>query len=334
MGSGGDGDGGPPTVTFGYTPANFDPAGLDRSGFAASATVLDCGVSTFDSETLTFGNWCGQKQPAPAVRTQPNGPDVVVIPLPAFTVAKGATLKLTGTRPVILAVFGDAIVDGTVDASASGATPGAGGNQSCGTSQGGNGSGDPSRNDGASGGGGGGFETAGGDGGLANTDGCCGGSAMRNVPGGTGGAARGATGQSPLLGGCAGGQAGGCSMPGGAGGGAVQISASSRLSLTGTVRADGGDGATPCGSSDEGGGTGGGSGGGILLEGATLEVSVGALEANGGSGGTDGDYFHCGGNAGASGSTNASRAGSNGQDCVGGSPGGGGGYGRVQTLDR
>jgi len=194
MGSGGVDDGGAPSGAFGYMPTNFDPAGLDGGVSAGSATVLDCGVSTFDSETLTFGNWCGQNQPAPAVRTQPSGPDVVVIPFQAFTVAKGATLKLTGTRPVILAVFGDAIVEGTVDASASGSTPGAGGNQSCGTSQGGNGSGDPSRNDGASGGGGGGFGTAGGDGGLANTDGCCGGSAMRNVPGGTGGVARGAAG--------------------------------------------------------------------------------------------------------------------------------------------
>jgi hypothetical protein len=110
------------------------------------------------------------------------------------------------------------------------------------------------------------------------------------------------------------------------------VSASGRLAATGTVRANGGDGDTPCGANDEGGGTGGGSGGGILLEGATLDTSRATLEANGGSGGPDGDYFHCGGSS--NGSTSANRAGSNGQDCVGGSPGGGGGYGRVQTLDR
>ena len=110
------------------------------------------------------------------------------------------------------------------------------------------------------------------------------------------------------------------------------MSASGRLAVSGTVRANGADGATPCGASDEGGGTGGGSGGGILLEGATLETSRATIEANGGTGGPDGSSFHCGGNT--NGSTSSSRAGSNGRDCLGGSPGGGGGYGRVQTLDR
>jgi hypothetical protein len=294
--------------------------------------VLNCGVSTFDSTSLAFGNWCGQSQPTPVVRTQPNGPDIVVIPVRDFTVASGATLRLTGSRPVVLAVFGDATIDGTVDASASGTTPGAGGNWSCGSSQGGNGSGDTARNNGASGGGGGGFGTAGGSGGICNTDGCCGGSVPEDTPGGIAGVARGAQAQSPLMGGCAGGQAGDCSTAGGAGGGAVQISASGTLAVNGTVRSNGGNGATPCGANDEGGGTGGGSGGGILLEASTLDTAGSTVQANGGDGGGDGDYFGC--SNGTNGSNSASNPGSNGENCVGGSPGGGGGYGRILTIDR
>jgi hypothetical protein len=127
--------------------------------------------------------------------------------------------------------------------------------------------------------------------------------------------------------------AGACATAGGAGGGAVQISASGTLTVSGTVRSNGAAGATaPCGASDEGGGTGGGSGGGIFLEGLTLVKTGSTLQANGGNGGGDGSYFHC--SNGPSGSTSASNPGGNGQNCVGGSPGGGGGYGRIVTLDR
>jgi hypothetical protein len=114
----------------------------------------------------------------------------------------------------------------------------------------------------------------------------------------------------------------------------VQLSAAGDLTVTGTIRANGGDGDLPCGANDEGGGTGGGSGGGILLEGASLTRQRAILQVNGGNGGPDGDYFHCGGNTGAQGSTSASNPGDDGRDCSGGSPGGGGGYGRVEAFDR
>jgi len=84
-------------------------------------------------------------------------------------------------------------------------------------------------------------------------------------------------------------------------------------------------------------GTGGGSGGGILLEGATLMTTGATLQVNGGNGGRNGSYagiFNCGGRDGGPGSTSASNAGGNGDNCQGGSPGGGGGYGRAQALDR
>jgi len=115
-----------------YTPRNFNPAGPGINPAATNGTTtLNCGTSTFDSNTLTFGNWCSQPTPVPVVQTQPGGADVVVLPLVNFTIAAGATLRLTGTRPVILAAFGNATLAGTIDGSANGTTPGAGGNQAC-----------------------------------------------------------------------------------------------------------------------------------------------------------------------------------------------------------
>jgi hypothetical protein len=319
----------PPVLQFPYSPINFTLTGLDPLS-TDDSTLLDCGVSTFDSGTLTFGNWCGQNQPTPVVSPQTGGPDLIVVPVRNLTLAAGSTIKLSGTRPVVFAVFGNATIAGIIDAGASGSTPGAGANVSCGTSQGGAGSGETKRLGGASGGGGGGFATAGGKAGKADTDGS-------SSNGGIGGVARGSATQSPLIAGCAGGVGGDCSTPGGAGGGGVQVSVAGALKVSGTVRSDGGAGATPCGASDEGGGTGGGSGGAILLEGASLDLTGSTVHANGGNGGKNGTYagvFNCGGKAGGNGSTSASSAGSNGVDCQGGSSGGGGGYGRVTTLDR
>jgi hypothetical protein len=316
-------------LAFPYTPTNFAISGLDPLS-TDDSTLLDCGVSTFDSGTLAFGNWCGQNQPTPVVQTQSGGPDIVVVPVRNLTLAAGSTIKLTGTRPVVLAVFGNATIAGTIDASASGSTPGPGGNTSCGTSTGGSGSGDTARFGGASGGGGGGFGTAGGKGGTADTDGS-------SSTGGIAGVARGSAAQTPLIAGCAGGLAGDCSTASGAGGGAVQVSVAGALKVSGTVHSDGGSGSTPCGATDEGGGTGGGSGGAILLEGATVDLTGSTVHANGGNGGKNGTFagiYNCGGEAGGNGSTSASNAGANGQSCQGGSSAGGGGYGRVTTLDR
>jgi hypothetical protein len=89
-------------------------------------------------------------------------------------------------------------------------------------------------------------------------------------------------------------------------------------------------GSHPCGANNEGGGTGGGSGGAILLEGKSVVTTGATLQVNGGNGGGDGSNVHCA--DGTPGSTIASLAGADGKDCVGGSPGGGGGYGRMRTV--
>jgi hypothetical protein len=315
-----------PVPGFAYTPTNFDPSSLDPA-HAGSTIRLNCGVSTFDSSTDAFDNWCG---PMPAVvkQSQAGGPDVVILALPSFTVAAGSTLRLTGAYPAVLAVFGDATIAGTIDASANGTTPGAGGNLECRASQGADGNGSPTRYSGASGGGGGAFSTIGGNSGIADTDNSDGVNTAAS-----GGKVRGDAALSPLMGGCAGGRAGGCPTDGGAGGGAVQLSAAGALTLTGIIRANGADGSLPCGPSDEGGGTGGGSGGGVLLEATIVSRSGATLSVNGGSGGPDGAFFHCGGTVGGMGSTDPAKPGANGVSCVAGSSGGGGGYGLISVVN-
>ena len=304
-----------------FAPTNFDPRPINWS--AQPITALDCqATTTIDTRdpdgtgplVATISNWCGTA-PTPVAQAQTNGPEAVIIPLRGLTLGSTRTLRLIGTRPVILAVDGDATISGTIDASASSTTPGAGGNWSCGTAAGGNGTG--SNSSGAGGGGGGGFGTAGGRGGSGG-----------NGSPGVAGVARGDGNLAPLIGGCNGGIGGGCSATGGAGGGAFQITVSGTLTVTGTLRSNGGNGGGGCGS--EGGGIGGGSGGGIVLEATTLTTGSATLQANGGNGGQG-----AGGPGGGSGSTSPSNNGSNGNnEGANGGSGAGGGYGRIRSIDR
>jgi hypothetical protein len=296
---------------FGFIPSNVDPQSLDFA--SAPAAVLNCGVTTIDTAgSITISNWCGTA-PVPVTQTQSGGPDLVVIRLQSLDLANGNTLRLIGPLPVAIVVDGAVTLGGVVDASANAATPGAGGDAMCGGSQGQDGDGDSSS--GGGGGGGGGFGMSGGDGGDGDVD---------NK--GAAGISRGVAANTPLIGGCGGGQGGGCSQSGGAGGGALQITARTALTVTGTVRSNGGAGVDGCGS--EGGGSGGGSGGALLLEADAVTVTGATLQANGGNGG-DGSN---GGNGGM-GSTSASSAGEAGEDDgSNGGGGGGGGYGRIHLA--
>jgi hypothetical protein len=299
---------------FPFTQSNFNPATINFSTTPISA--LNCGTTTINTSTTpaTFTNWCGTV-PIPIVQTQSGGPDAVVIALKGLTVALGSTLRLVGSRPVIFAVRGNVTVDGTIDANASGTTPGAGGEWSCGSSGGGTGTGNASFGKGAGGGGGGAFGTNGGRGGQGDNS--------NNY--GAGGSARGNANMIPLYGGCGGGGGGGCNAAGGAAGGAVQITASGTIDINGTIRANGTAGATGCGT--EGGGGGGGSGGAILLEAATRDTVGATITANGANGG-DGNGLSNGNGGG--GSSSSGSGGGNGQDANGAGGGGGGGYGRIK----
>jgi hypothetical protein len=292
-----------------YTPLNLDPTRLDFVN--AKPAVFNCGTTTVDTTASApvLSNGCGVAA-ALHVDTRPDGTSLVVLTVRDLTVAAGSTLRLIGSRPVAIAAFGDVSVDGSVDASANASVGGAGSGMSCDASTGGDGVGNSST--GGGGGGGGGFGTAGGPGGTGD-----------GARAGAGGAPRADASLVPLRAGCPGGRGGGCSTFA-AGGGAVQLSASGRVTVKGTIRASGAAGTRGCGS--EGGGSGGGSGGGILIEAKAIEAAANALDVSGGRGG---DSSGIGGSA-ASATTQSGGAGQSHHANGGG--GGGGGFGRIRLL--
>jgi hypothetical protein len=268
--------GGACIVPFGYTPSNFTPTAYA----APSGLTTDCNATySSTSHSFTTGSCTGA---APTIYSNVaptgGGPNVDILVFASLTIASGSTLTLTGTNPVILAVYGNATITGTVNASASGTTPGAGGNNSsCVAAAPGTGG-----VNGASGGGGGGKAVAGGKGSCGGQN--CG--SPYTIAGG-------GVSSTGLAGGCAGGIGecgfGGCglfpSKAGGAGGGAVQISASGTLTGTGSVTANGTAGAAGGTGQNGAGGGGGGSGGYVLLQGSQTTAPSLTLAANGGAGG-------------------------------------------------
>jgi hypothetical protein len=301
------------SCAFPFTPSNFDPTGLDPS-VAGATTIIGCSAVLDTSGTPSFTTWCSGPQPQITVVTQTDAPELVVVAMQSLVVT--GTLRVTGPRPAVFAVWGDATIQGsgTINASASGSTPGGGGNQLCDMNRGEGGDSASTAGD-TGGGGGGGFGTAGGRGGTGDSGG---------EPAGAGGVVRGTAELSPLLGGCPGGGTNQCNNGAGAGGGAVQISAGAALRVMGDITANGGNGTnSSCGA-------GGGSGGGILLEGSNVDLTGSTLSASGG----DGSDASAGGPNGAQGSTSPSAAGGNGSNGNGadGGSGGGGGYGRIRAT--
>ncbi|MGO9834059.1 MAG: hypothetical protein ACLP1X_07590 [Polyangiaceae bacterium] len=264
--------------TFGFSPSNFVATAYE----APPDATTDC-TATYSSTTHTFtsGSCSGQ---APTIKqsvSQTGGghaADLLIFKSLTLT----GTLTLVGGNPVILAVYGNATITGTINASATGTTPGPGGN-ACATLSNGTETATGTWEPGAGGGG----QSAAGGGGGSSTN-----------PGGAGGVAQ-SSGTAPLAGGCAGGLpyvgSLGYSPVAGAGGGAVQISAAGVLDVTGgKIAANGSNGSGGevgrCASSSIAqngtGGAGGGSGGTILLEG--VSVVAGTYQASGGSGGPGG----------------------------------------------
>lgn len=307
-------DGGCEAPAFPYPPSNFAPAVVAAAGLVGAVT-LNC-TAVFDSSpdaAVPFVSWCGQPRPTVVTVAQDGGPDAVVLGMYALDVTSAGSLRVQGSRPVILAVFDSATISGQLLSNAVFDTPGAGGSlSSCGASAGGNGTTSNSR---GGGGGGGGFGTAGALGGRGDSSAGTAGAA---------GVAFGSVTAVPLRGGCAGGNGGGATGSGarGAGGGALQVSVASSLRVSGTVSASGGGGRQ--GTSNSSGGGGGGSGGAVLLEAAAMTVtSTARLTSNGGSGG-EGAEGNTGGGIGANGSTDNATPAPGGSGNNGGNGGSGG----------
>ncbi|RUO87718.1 hypothetical protein D7Y11_39150, partial [Corallococcus sp. AB018] len=127
-------------VAFPYTPTNFNPNVIPGGDIGELRTT---GPVVFDTETQT---WTPQANGGPdttafSVHPLPQtggAPEILLIPV--RTLALGGELRIVGTRPVILAVYGDATLSHDILASGrivNGApVPGAGGNQACAASQG------------------------------------------------------------------------------------------------------------------------------------------------------------------------------------------------------
>ncbi len=275
-------------VSFGFSPSNFDPEDISTQPSQLPTVVIDCGEVVYDTKAKAATSWCpGQPLPVPVEIDNPVAPKPMALAFRYLHITPGSTLRLVGEQPAVLVVFGDAWIDGAIDASARGAVPGAGGNMLCGAAEmGSDGASATMGLNGGRGGGGGGFGTSGGTGGIASTSGTA-------TPAGAVSAEIDLT---PLRGGCAGGRGGSgfansVRASGGAGGGAVQLAVAGALHVRGRISAAGGGGrkASPpnTGSSDgSNGGGGGGSGGAILIEAAVLSFAAEAwLAANGGGGG-------------------------------------------------
>ncbi|MBN8232049.1 putative metal-binding motif-containing protein [Corallococcus macrosporus] len=310
-------------VAFPYTPANFDPNAIPGGQIGELRTT---GAVVFDTDTRTWTpSAAGPNVENLTIRTvtQAGGaPEALLIPVRALVL--GGELRIVGSRPVILAVYGDVALNHDILASGrivNGApVPGAGGTQQCGTSTGKNGT--FSGGEGGGGGGAGGA-TAGAIGGRGYDNGATQGDA----------GAQQASVITPLLGGCAGGSGAGMGGTsgglGGAGGGALQLSVARTLTLGKALSVSGSGGlggqATVSPAQAAGGG-GGGSGGRMVLEAFQINLSTGArLTANGGGGGQGGGAGSGSASNGANGTSGSETSGSSASGGTGGSTSGGAG---------
>ena len=296
-------------------------------------------------------------------QTQPGGSTVSALVLHQLQVATGVTLRVRGSRGLI--VYAKIIyLNGVIDVSAAGDNcgdgnnrcPGAGGGWGGGANSDGGGPGAGREGqeswtlDPETGGGGAGFLTSGGKGGAGD--------------GGDGGGAYGTDFLEPLLGGSGGGGGGHISWGstdtdqgrGGGGGGAIQLSARLLIQIGNAenapcgVVANGAGGSGQDSGADSGGG-GGGSGGAILIEATRIQIYSGAkLTANGGGGGAGRGAGHgqagqfssqpagggqCDCNVGGNGAAQLGATPQQGSSSEGddGSGGGGGAMGRITIRD-
>ncbi len=347
-----------------WTALDVDPCGATLT--TPITLVLRVGSHVVDGDAGTLATNGGSPTPLPGgIVVQAGGPMVRVISARSLRIDAGAMVRITGSRPVIFVVHGDALIDGVLDVSArvdsagSTSTPGPGGNDPtlCASATGGAGQ-SSSGTGGGGGGAGGAYGGDGGDGGDGQ---------------GSGHGAKGTKGAKtsdpllvPLRGGCAGGKGGDDSVGAideggraGDGGGALEITARGTIVIGGSVMANGSSGAAGGGITPvRAGGGGGGAGGALLLDGETITLRPTAtLCANGGGGGEGGQLASTsspgaaptcttaralggaiqpdagdGGDGGAGAGVNATGA-TNGASNAGGG-GGGGGAGRTRFRGR
>ena len=270
-----------------HVPAGGRAPGTEDLELAQS---VDTGALTIDGSAslpagVVFDMW-----------PQPGGVELAVLHVRGLRVPVGATVRVTGSRALVV-VASDAIdISGVLDGSAQRTQPGPGG-AGPGAGSGAGRAGSHAGNFRDSGGSGGSFAGTGGRGGSAGGSGGMFGCMALQGP--TGGSTYGDRTLTVLVAGSGGGAANastcGTREPG-AGGGAIQLSSATSVRVSGGINAGGGGGgggrsqqigASQC---DMSAGGGGGSGGAIVLQAPLVEVS-GTLAANGGGGGSAGGDF-------------------------------------------
>ncbi len=193
---------------------------------------------------------------------QSDGSELCACRADRFTIG---TLRVTGTRALVLLAFDEVIVGGTLDVGGDRTTNGPGASRDYATTA---------------------TSLTGGAGGSYGTSG-----------GGSAAMAFGDPALVPLLGGMRGQDA--CnSTRGGGGGGALQITAGGAITVSGTILAGGGGGNGGGSGGTCVGGPGGGSGGAILLEAPVVTVTGTVAASGGGGGGGGSNDFGSGGVAG------------------------------------
>ncbi len=307
-----------------WKPRHFDACALPKP----SPTLALNAKFVFDTDIPGFVGAPLANPPAMTIAT-----GAVVIHLESLVVERDATLRVIGSKPLIIASASTIEIDGVIDVSSRRGEPfGAGANPAaCDATKAVPGANETTTGGGSGGGGGGAFQGSGGGGGpggalLENPGGIGGKHAPvpRVVRGGCNGAASGKAGPDPQV-----------SPPsnantvalGGAGGGAIQLTARTSITIRGVVVASGagGEGA-PLHSATGGGG--GGSGGYIGFDAPKVSfIDAARIVANGGGGGAS-EGFAGAGAHGADGHDDAVTA----LGGIAASCGGGGGAGSAQTT--
>ncbi|HTM22495.1 MAG TPA: hypothetical protein VL172_18365 [Kofleriaceae bacterium] len=279
----------PPVCEWPQPPLHFDPCDLP-AGTALNLAILGRYLYHTDSGVLT--DPANNTSVPPSLLVDQGDVEVRVLAVSQFSLGVTSTLRVVGTRPLIIASETNIVINGNLNASSLidplglELPTGAGANPSICSLTGAT-AGTPAAgtaaNQGGSGGGGGALRGDGGDGGDGN-----------GVAKGTGGTAVGLP--LELRGGCPGleggsgdGATGGV---GGDGGGAIELAARNSITISGLVQAGGQRGTRGLqGAAGGGAGAGGaGSGGMIYIDTNMFTMGPAAtLAANGGGGGEGGD---------------------------------------------
>src|SRR5262249_3289061 len=115
-------DSGPPVNPFPYQPSNFDPLEI---GGPDGGLIIDCDAGY---DTGTQKGWlCGRPLPATYVVDGGAAGPLVVLAVSDLTITDAGAWHISGTRPLVVAVFGNASIDGPLLGAADGGLNGPGG---------------------------------------------------------------------------------------------------------------------------------------------------------------------------------------------------------------